>query len=192
MMQERVMQQPAQQPVAQPQPQPEQTLTEKQTAGLPGYKPGQESYNRMVVAGMHTLYDKKVSKNIVKLMASMGNDPPAAIAGATLKIMGMLKSKAKGAPEQVIIPAAMEIMMDVAELGMVSKAVEVNKEVMAAASQQLLQGLMDMYGVSKEQMAAKMQEAQGQPQTGQQPAPEQQPPAQPQRTGILNNAQRPV
>ena len=123
-MQQRVAQQPPaeqqeQQPVAQPQAQPEQTLTEKQTAGLPGYKPGQESYNRMVVAGMHTLYDKKVSKNIVSLMKSMSNDPPAAIADATLKIMGMLKGKAKGAPEQVIIPADMEIMMDVAELGMV-------------------------------------------------------------------------
>jgi len=182
-----MMPQPAQQPVqpGQPvQPRPAQP----QAGAKQATQKDKDTYDRIIIAGKKILYSGKTHGKIMKLMQAMADDPAKMLVSVTLKIMGWLKNE-KNMPESAaVIPAAMEIMMLVAELAQADRLIgQMDKESATQASQQLLAGLMQLYGISQEQMVQAMQSMGGQPGQPAEQAPEQMPPEQTRQPGLISS-----
>jgi hypothetical protein len=152
----------------------------------------QDASKRMELAALQLLYDKKTHPGIMKLYKSASDDPQQAVSEVTLKIMSILREKAKGVPESTVIPTALKIMMYVTELGEVSGTIDpLDEQGLQETMRLVTQGLLQMYGVPQDELAAKMQGMQGQQmQPGGQPMATQQPPQAP-HPGVVNGAMQP-
>lgn len=151
----------------------------------------------LVATGMHILYDKKMHPKFIKLLTANADQPALALSDTTLKLFQYIKDKTKSKlPDEIVAPAAIELLMTVAQLAFTAKLFKVDKAIFEEAVAMVTQGLIKMYSIGQQEIAAYMQEqglaqpgAQqpGQPGTG---APPGQPNAQPpsQTPGILNNA----
>jgi hypothetical protein len=71
---------------------------------------------RLVIAAKKILAQPAVAKLVVSAMEQAG-DPAQGIAEATLYLLGQVLMKSKSPPREAIVPAAQEMMVDVAKLG---------------------------------------------------------------------------
>lgn len=71
---------------------------------------------RLVIAAKKILAQPTVAKLVVRAMKEAG-DPASGLAQATLYLLSQVLGKAKNPPREAIVPAAQEMMVDVAKLG---------------------------------------------------------------------------
>lgn len=125
---------------------------------------------RLVIAAMKILHTPQLSQQFLTMMKQAG-DPAKAIATVTILVMKQLVEKSKGLPSNAIVPAGIQVMKLVADLGATAKLFKVTPELMVQA----LQVVRQQMGPELKQQA---QPAQVAPQAAAQPA--QQPAVQPQ------------
>lgn len=106
------------QQAAQPQPQKRQTSPETQ---------------RIVIAGKKILAQPEIARQIVQMMKAE-SDPATGIAKATVFLVRQILQKAKGAPPEAIIPAAQEILIDVAKVGAAAGLFKFSPELIGQAA----------------------------------------------------------
>ncbi len=122
-----------------------------------GTKDEQASYEKVVLAASEVLYDEKSSRGVTQMLQS-GGDPATAMAQVTVMIMVQLDEKSGGTiPEEVILPAAVEVLELVAELATSQKIFEVDEATLNRAAQQMVMSMADEYGVEEEEIAQMME-----------------------------------
>jgi len=151
----------------------------------------QEAYDRVVMGGIKALSDKKSNAAIMGLLKQQADNPPQALAEAASVIILQLDERSGGKiPEGVILPAAAEILEEVAEFAQKSKTFTVEQSVVDQATELMITRLAQEYGVDAaetqafldgaDQQTKDMAEAKGKRAGGNAPAPAPAPaPAQP-------------
>lgn len=160
----------AQEPVA---PEPEEATAE--TPEGDDYTPEeQDAIDRVVTAAGQVIYkDDKSHGSIMNMLKSGKDDPAQTLAQVTATIILQLDEKAGGnIPEEVILPASLEILTLVAELAEKSGAFTAGEDVQGQAVGGMLQIFQDKDLISDEdkaelqQILAEHQGAQEQTQPG--------------------------
>ena len=116
----------------------------------------QKNYEKVVLAATKIIFDDKSRDQIMKSLQS-GQKPDEALATVASSIMLELDQKSGGKiPESVIFPAAMEVLDILGEVAEKSGAfqVQIDEQIMTAASQQLVLALMKEYGVDQAEVQA--------------------------------------
>lgn len=108
-----------------------------------------------VMAGMKVMYDKATNKIFAAGILRKNIPVSQRLATETAGLMKMLMDKSKGTmPKQIIIPAALALMLEMAKF-MVDAGIEKpTKQDMAAAKEMLIKILTKMYGDEQAPAAA--------------------------------------
>lgn len=131
-----------------PAPQPQAASGEEQPT-----PEEQAAYERVVMAGLKAIYDQKTHGAIVNMLKS--GDPPDALAQAAETIVLELDRQSGGKiPEVVILPAAAEILGELAQLAGTANIFQPDERTLAVATQKMVVSLCEQYGVE----AAEIQE----------------------------------
>lgn len=134
---------------------PPQQVAAPEDDGEPATPQEQNAYEKVVLAGMKVLYGKESSAQFVAMLKAGADDPAKALADATSMLIVQLDKKANGAiPEDVILPAAAELLGLTAELAEKARLFTVDEAVKAKAAQQLLLSLGNEYGVEPAELQA--------------------------------------
>lgn len=154
----------------------------------------QDSYDRVVLASMRVLYSDQTHQQVMGMLKS-GGQPDEAIANTVSMILLELDKKSGGKiPQEVILPAAAELVQLVAELGDKAGVFKTDERTLALAMQRTIAVVGEKYGIDQADVQALLssipnEEVQGmvQQQHGYQSAPAQiagqapaTPPAQPE------------
>ena len=154
----------------------------------------QDHYDRVVLASMKILYSDQTHQGVMNMLKS-GGQPDEAIANTVSMILLELDKKSGGKiPQEVILPAAAELVQLAAELGDKAGVFKTDERTMALAMQRTIAKVGEKYGIDpadvqallssipKEEVQSIVQKQQGYQQNspaqaaGQAPAT---PPAQP-------------
>lgn len=161
----------------------------------------QDSFNRVVTAALKIIYDNATHAGVIAMLKS--GSPADALAHAASTIITQIDSKSGGkVPAEVILPAASEVLAELAQLAAVSKTFQPDEQIVVEAMQKMVFSLAQHYGVDQaqaqqflqsmpkdeiEEAVSKMSQfqpsspASSTPQAPPQAPPEQ--PAQPQQPG---------
>jgi hypothetical protein len=154
-----ILQQAAQgqpQPQAQPQAQAPQggDTIGGELGGEPATQQEQEAKDQVVMAGYKILFeDDKTHDQAIKKLGLGASNPAQAIADYTKDlIIGLDDSSGGTIPEEVILPAAGELIENVSELVKAANLFPVDEAVMNHAMQLMLPPLAEQYGVGMEEI----------------------------------------
>ena len=132
-----------------------------------------EAYAKVVNAGMKIMFDKSTHKFMQQQMAAEGPIDDKLAEGVG-QLMSMLIQNSKGAfPQQLIIPAGIEMMMHAADYAAQTGQAEVTPELMASAIQKFVFALFDQAKVSPDMLLGGIDKIASLQQGGGQPPPEQ-------------------
>lgn len=108
----------------------------------------QEAKDQVVTAGMKYLFDGgKPTELAVKRLKAQGGEPAKALADYTVTLIAEMDERSGNTiPEEVIVPAAVELLENVTELAAAADIFPVDEAVMNLAAQHLMVGLGDEYG----------------------------------------------
>lgn len=125
----------------------------------------QASYEKVVMAGLKVLFeDEKSSSAIIAQLKAGADNPAQAIASATTMLMTALDEQSGGQiPEAVILPAAGELLENVAQLANDAGVFPVDQNVVGQAAQLMITSLSEQYGVDPaevEEMLGSLDEGQ--------------------------------
>jgi len=125
-----------------------------------------DAYDKVVVAGMKFMFDKTTHKYMQEMIQTEGPIDDK-LAQGVFQLMKLLMTQSKGAfPQQLVIPAGIELMMHAADYAGQTGADEVTPELMAGAIQKFVLMFAKEAGVGEEQLMAgigKIAELNGQP-----------------------------
>jgi len=155
--------------------------------------PMREAYDKVVTAGMKIMFDKSTHHLLVEQMGAEG-EVPDKIAEGVAALMAMMLKNSKGAfPQQLIIPAGIELMLHAADFIAQGGGETITADDMGAAVQKFVFKLFEGAGVKPEALMASVGHIQklqdqgqggapaGNPESGQASTP----PAAPQGAGGL-------
>jgi hypothetical protein len=110
----------------------------------------QAAYDKTVTAGIAAIFeDDKIHNGLVEQLKSGASNPPQTLAMATNQIMGILDDKSGNKiPEEVIIPAAAEILENIGELAQASGAFQVDEGTLAQAAHNMLAQVAEDYDIT--------------------------------------------
>lgn len=134
-----------------------------------------EAYAKVVNAGMKIMFDKSTHKFMQQQMAAEGEIDDKLAEGVG-QLMGMLLQNSKGAfPQQLIIPAGIELMMHAADYAAQTGQDEVTPDLMASAIQKFVFALFGQAKVSPDMLLGGIDKIASLHQQGggQEPPPEQ-------------------
>lgn len=119
----------------------------------------QEAYDRVVMAGMKVLFeDEKTKTGIVERLKADSSNPAKSLADTTAMLMIQLDRQSGGnIPEDVILPAAIELLEQTSDLADSLGVFPVDEAVMNHAAQLMVVSLGEEYGVSPEDVNALME-----------------------------------
>lgn len=106
----------------------------------------QEDYDRTVNAALGVIYEDSMHKNIMQMLSSGKESPAKTLANVTAMIIQSLDEKSGGQiPETVILPAAEEILGEIAELAHKAKVFSVDESILSEAEDETSMQLMQVY-----------------------------------------------
>lgn len=118
----------------------------------------QSAYEKVVLSGMKIMYDNATHNGIMQMLTSGKADPAKAMANTVSMIIIQLDKKSGGKiPGVVILPAATELLGEVAQLAGKSKLFQVDERIANQAMQQLLMSLAQEYGMPPETIKSILQ-----------------------------------
>ncbi len=128
----------------------EQAILEKSDPRL------QPVITKVVDAGEQILYSEQ-TRDLVLQQLSQEGDPLEIIGAGTAKIMAILQNKAKGTiPPEAFVPAANVLMCRVLDFAEQIGAVQVDNETVAQATQETNSAVLQVLGVSPQQLEGMM------------------------------------
>jgi hypothetical protein len=112
----------------------------------------QDAMDRVVLASLKVIYDPKTHQGIVNGLTQGKDDPSKALADATTLIITQVDQASGGkVPEQVILPAAADVLGELANLAMKAGIFQVDEKTSNIAMQKTMAQLAEAYGVTPEQ-----------------------------------------
>jgi hypothetical protein len=136
---------------------PPQAREQDQDSGM-GMEPvdaeEQDYYDRVIMSGMRVLFEDDATRNKIvgRLKADKGQ-PAKTLADTTAMLMIQLDQKANGEiPETVILPAATEMLEQVAGLADSLNLFPIDDAVLNHAAQLMVMSLGEQYGVEPEDL----------------------------------------
>ncbi len=150
---------PAQPPAQEQEPGREQELGQEPDGGFePASSEDQDYYERVVMSGMRLIFENEATKNKIVDRLNADKDHPAkALADTASILMIQIDQKIKGAiPETVVLPAAVELLEQIAGLADSLKMFPIDDAVLNHAAQLMIQSLGEEYGVQPEDIEALM------------------------------------
>jgi hypothetical protein len=139
-------------PMPQGQPAPQ---GQEQSQGIePANAEEQEYYNRVVMASMRVVFESDKSREtIVKRLKAQKDQPAKSLADTASILMIQLDQKVDNKiPETVVIPAAVEMLEQVASLADSLNLYPIDDAVLNHAAQLMIQSLGEHYGVQPEEI----------------------------------------
>ena len=132
------------------------------------------AFKKIILAGEKVLFSDKMHKLVMSQLKSPGN--PAVIAGeGAAKLFGILITQTKGTiPMEAGSPASAVLLCEILDMMEQLGKIKVDNNNLAEAVQSMSSGILQLFGVTPEQLSAMMQEAQSK-QQGQRPSPSAQP-----------------
>jgi hypothetical protein len=116
--------------------------------------PMREAYDKVVAAGMKIMFDKSTHHLMQEQMAAEGEISDK-LAEGVASLMAMMLKNTKGAfPQQLIIPAGIELMLHAADFAAQGGGETVTAEDMGAAVQKFVFKLFEGTGVKPEALMA--------------------------------------
>jgi hypothetical protein len=118
----------------------------------------QEAYDKVVMAGMKILFEnKKTSKGIVSRLKADKDKPAKALSDTAAILMIQLDQQAGGKiPEEVILPAAIELLEQTSELADSLGLFPIDDAVLNRAGQLMVANLAEQYGTTPEDIQEMM------------------------------------
>jgi len=154
---------PEQGPVTDPNAAPMQEEAETVGGEAPGSQDAsmedQNSYDRFAMAGLKILYENKKSRGaVVKKLKLDDKEPAKALADTVAMIIVQLDQESGGKmPEDIILPVAIELLEQTAELADSLKLFPIDEAVLNHAAQLMIVTLGEKYGADQEGMTAYME-----------------------------------
>lgn len=119
----------------------------------------QQAYDKVVLAALQFIHDEKTHPAVVKSLKDLAADPAAAIGTTAFNILIALDEKSGGQiPGEVLVPAALEIMNEVAELARAMKLFQVDEALLAKGVQNMVALAIERGVISPEDVEALMGE----------------------------------
>lgn len=116
-------------------------------------------YERVVTAGASLIHSEETRDGILNLLQGGAANPEGAVVDAARLIILQLDEKSgKTIPAPVVIPAAIEIMEELANLGVQAGIWEFDNAMVQRAGVELMKRLADDYDISEEEIQAFMEE----------------------------------
>lgn len=114
----------------------------------------QDAYERVVMAGMKVLYeDEKTRGQIIERLKADAGNPAKTLADTVSMLMIQLDRQAGGKiPEDVIVPAAVELLEQTSELAESLDIVPIDDAVMNHAAQLMMVSIAEEYGTEPEEI----------------------------------------
>ena len=144
-----------------------------------------EAYDKVVAAGMKIMFDKSTHHLMQEQMQAEGPIDDR-LAEGVAGLMAMMLKNTKGAfPQQLIIPAGIELMLHAADFAAQAAGERIDAETMGSAIQKFVFNLFEGAGIKPDMLMAgvgKIQELNEQAPDEQQAAPQQ----PPQSGGLLS------
>lgn len=113
----------------------------------------QEAYEKVIIAGSKILYDEQTNPGIMKMIEDGQDDMPNTLAQIVLMIFEQLDEQSNGqVPQQVIIPAASDLLIEVIELTEEAGIADIDDQTEIKATSIILKSLFDKYGVTEEEV----------------------------------------
>lgn len=114
-----------------------QPQTPAAPAGQPAAAPGEQktdpAVQRVVIAAKKLLATPEIADHIVQMLKAE-QDPATAIAKATIFLMQQLIEKSSNTmPPKAIVPAGIQVAMDIARIGQAAGVFKVTEEIMQKA-----------------------------------------------------------
>lgn len=146
------MQIPGVQAASQPPAQQGQPQSEPGSAGQQVTPEEQDAHDRVVLAAIKVIHEDDEMHAKILQMLKDGADQPASILGQTASIIIQQLDEQSGGkiPEEVIIPAAEEVLTMLAELGSAAGVIQVDQDIVDLATGEMVKSLGEAYGVSEE------------------------------------------
>lgn len=118
----------------------------------------QNAMDRVVLACLKIIYDQSTHQDIVQMLSQKKDDPSQALADTTTLLITQVDQKSGGkVPETVILPAAADVLGELADLATKAKIFQVDEKTAAVAMQKMLMSLAEQYGVSPEDVQQLLQ-----------------------------------
>ena len=137
-----------------------------------------EAVQKLVLAGMKTIYEDGITEELVQMMRS--GKPAQGLANATLTVMRELTGRAQGeVPPEMLYVAGKEIMRMIAEIGEAARVFKSSPQLLQQSEMIAVGELRKQAGATPEQIDEQMQKMGGQ---------QNQMAAQPQQQGLLAGA----
>ena len=127
----------------------------------------QDAYDRVVLAGMKVMFSDETHESAMKFLLDDSRPVAQRLGEGITSLMGMLYKESNSTlPPQVIIPAAVELLVAAADYLKKSQSVPVNDKDIGDAMGVMLQTLLAKFGAGPEQVTQMLSQFE---QTGAQP-----------------------
>lgn len=119
----------------------------------------QNAYDRVVLAGMKVMFDKQTHQMMLDEMNKPGAIDDKLSQGIIGLMLMLWKQSNQTMPPQVIIPAAIELLMQAADFVEKSKTAQITDQDISAALQKAVFGIMQEFGIDPDRAMNTMQQA---------------------------------
>ena len=147
----------------------------------------QDGYDRIIAAGMKFMFSKETHEEVIGFL--QGEDPlDEKLSGGIFYLMMNMIQQASGAfPEELIIPAGIDLILQAAEFAEGTGIDQVTPEVIANAIQKYVFLVAEKAGVPQDKVMGGIDKLSGMVQGQGQPAPQEaQPQAEQPQQGLIN------
>lgn len=146
----------------------------------------QDAYDRIVGAGMKFMFSKETSGEVIKFLEGPEPLDEKLSSGVFYLMMNLIQQSSGAFPEELIIPAGIDLMLQAAEFSQEVGMEKVTTEVIASACQKYVFLVSEKAGVPQEKVMGGIDKLAGAAEQGGQPQGEQ-PQGQPQpQVGMIN------
>ncbi len=132
----------------------------------------QDAYDRIVGAGMKFMFDKSTHGEVIKFLTQEGTLDEKLSGGVFYLMMNMVKQSNGSMPQELIIPAGIDLILQAAEFAEQTGIDQVTPEIIANAIQKYVFMVAKKAGISEEQVMGGIDKLQSQVEGGAAPAPQ--------------------
>ena len=111
----------------------------------------QEAYDRVVIAGMKVMFSEESHKMLLQFMEGEGTPPEKLGKGIAGLMLILFKESNETIPPQVIIPAAVQLLMRAADFAKKSGMEDITNEDIAGGIELMIAIVLEKFGVDPTQ-----------------------------------------
>jgi hypothetical protein len=161
----------------------------------------QESYEKVVLAGMKMMYDPSLSPKLVEMLKSGADEPAKTLAKVAMVVFNQIDEKSGGTVPEIVVAHSVDALLEeTITFANESGVMQVDEKTAAQARSEMLMSIADQFGVEPEdvqdimgsyppeeidQMRASQESIMGDGQEMSQEAPQEMPQQMPQEPQVM-------